>query len=124
MIIELIKKWKGRNIYTDWILRHGARSLIRKAHPKVLELFGYGDFTNDSLVTTAKLSVDLKTVKIGQSCSFKYDIHIRKGNPVHIRIEYGIDFVKARGNVSRKLFLLSDKTVLGGEHLIATITHN
>lgn len=123
-IIELIKKWKGKNTYTDWILRHGARSLIRKAHPEVMKLFGYGDSTSDSLVTTSKLSVDLKKVKIGQSCSLKYDIHIRKGNPVHIRIEYGIDFVKARGNVSRKLFLLSDKTVLGGEHLIGTRTHS
>jgi 3-methyladenine DNA glycosylase AlkC len=122
--IEVIKKWKGKNTNTDWILRHGARTLIRKANPEVMKLFGYGDATEGSLVTSAKLSIDLKTAEIGDNCTLTYEVHVRKGEPVHIRIEYGIDFVKARGNVSRKLFLLSDKMVQGGEHIIGTRTHS
>nr|WP_312289469.1 DNA alkylation repair protein [Clostridium chromiireducens] len=123
-IIEIIKKWKGKNSYTDWILRHGARTLIRKADPEVMRLFGYGDVQGNSIVTSANLSVDLKTVKIGENSTFTYEVYVRNGERVHIRIEYGIDFVKARGNVSRKLFLLSDKTVLGGEHITGARTHS
>lgn len=123
-IIEIIKEWKGKNPYTDWILRHGARTLIRKADPEVMRLFGYGDGEGNSIVTSANLSVNLKRVEIGGECNLKYDIHVRKGAPVHIRIEYGIDFIKARGNTSRKLFLLSDKTVLGGEHITGARTHS
>jgi hypothetical protein len=51
-------------------------------------------------------------------------LSIREGDPVHIRVEYGINFVKARGYTSRKLFLLSDKTVSGGTRLTVTRTHN
>ena len=64
------------------------------------------------------------TIKIGESCELRYELDIPKGESAHIRIEYGIDFVKARGNVSRKLFLLSDKTVAGGTHLSGTKTHS
>lgn len=124
IVIEIIKKWKGKNAYTDWILRHGVRSLIRKADPDVMKLFGYGDATDNTIVTNANLFMDSKVVKIGDSCSIKYEVNIRQGTPVHIRIEYGIDFVKARGKTSRKLFLLSDKTVLGGEYINGTRTHS
>jgi 3-methyladenine DNA glycosylase AlkC len=123
-IIEIIKKWKGKNSYTDWILRHGARTLIRKANPEAMKLFGYGDVKGNSIVTSANLSVNLKTVKIGENSTLTYEVYVRNGEHVHIRIEYGIDFVKVRGNVSRKLFLLSDKTVLGGEHIDGARTHS
>ncbi|MNW00500.1 hypothetical protein D3C71_1960010 [compost metagenome] len=42
---------------------------------------------------------------------------------MRIRIEYGIDFVKAGGHTSRKKFLLSDKTVPSGALLSAVRTH-
>jgi len=32
-------------------------------------------------------------------------------------------FVKARGNTSRKLFMISDKTVPGGKNIIGTRRH-
>lgn len=122
VILEIIRNWKGVNTYTDWILRHGCRTLIRKAHPEVMKLFGYGESGN-GLIIKANLSVDSSEFKIGDSCNLKYKLYIREGEPVHIRIEYGIDFVKARGNTSRKLFLLSDKTVKGGELITGTRMH-
>jgi len=123
VIIETVKRLKGLNIYTDWILRHGCRTLIRKANPDVLKLFGYGESIDRPIISNAHLSVDPPKLKLGESCNLKYELCIREGDPIHIRIEYGIYFVKARGKTLRKLFLLSDKTVPGGKCLTGTKVH-
>jgi 3-methyladenine DNA glycosylase AlkC len=124
VIVEIIKQWKGVNLYTDWILRHGARTLIRKTNPEVMELFGYEKTIGEPITTRATLSVDPLVSRIGESCELKYELCIREGEPVHIRIEYGIDFVKARGKISRKMFLLSDKIVSGGKCLSGIRKHS
>ena len=123
VIIETVRRLKGLNINTDWILRHGCRTLIRKANPDVMKLFGYGESINRPITTSAVLVVDPPNLKIGESCNLKYEFCIREGDPMHIRIEYGIYFVKSREKTSRKLFLLSDKTVPGGKCLTGTKVH-
>jgi 3-methyladenine DNA glycosylase AlkC len=125
IVINLLKKWKGKNLNTDWILKKGCRTLIKAANPEVMNLFGYANFSGEELkITKASISASLAKIKIGESCELKYEIHIPKGKEVQIRIEYGIDFVKARGNTSRKLFLISDKTVEGGIHIKGKKTHS
>ncbi|MDR3585720.1 MAG: hypothetical protein P4L59_10400 [Desulfosporosinus sp.] len=125
VVLETARRWKGVCPHTDWILRQGCRTLIRKADPEAMELFGYAKTTDVvPLVTSASLSVLPTRLAIGESCELKYELCIREGGPAHVRIEYGIDFVKARGHTSRKLFLLSDKTVPGGTCLTGIRTHN
>lgn len=117
-VIKVARRWKGESPETDWIIRHGCRTLIRKADRETMELFGYANPEDESpLITAASLSLHPLEVSIGENCEIHYDLDVREGDPVHIRIEYGIDFVKANGKVSRKLFLLFDKTVSGGVHL-------
>lgn len=123
VIIETVRCSKGIHQYTDWILRHGCRTLIRKADPEIMRLFGYGESINRPITTSAFLSVNPPELKIGESCKLKYELCIREGEPIHIRIEYGIDFVRASGKTSRKLFLLSDKIVSGGQCLTGTRIH-
>jgi len=124
LVIEIARRWLGQNRDTDWIVRHSCRSLIRKADPEVLALFGYAESSDDcAIIADAKLVVDQSTISIGGECVLGYKLHVRDGNSVRIRVEYGIDFVKSSGKVSRKQFLLSDKTVAGGSHLQANRTH-
>ncbi len=123
VVVETVRRLKGLNNYTDWILRKGCRTLIRSANPEVMSLFGYGESIDRPITTSATLSVDPLELKIGESCNLKYELCIRQGEPIHIRIEYGIYFVKSRGKTSRKLFLLSDKIVPGGKCITGTKTH-
>ncbi|CAK4870495.1 unnamed protein product [Aphanomyces euteiches] len=124
VVLETARRWSGISPHTDWIIRHACRTLIRKADPEVLALFGYAESGEEqALHTYASLTVDAADLLIGGACELRYELHIREGAPVRIRIEYGIDFVKARGQTSRKLFLLSDKTVPGGSQLSGTRTH-
>lgn len=123
VVLKIVSRWQGVNLNTDWILRRASRTLIRKAQPEVMKLFGYEEVTDGSIIKSASLSAEPTALKIGNSCYLNYNISISEGKPVHIRIEYGVDFVKARGNTSRKLFLLSDKTVAGGETIKGTKGH-
>ncbi|URJ34054.1 hypothetical protein MF625_003300 [Paenibacillus polymyxa] len=124
IVIATAQRWKGAHPDTDWIVRHGCRSLIRKSIPEVMAMFGYADDTDGvPLVTAASFTTDPAVLKIGDHSELSYVLQLREGEPVRVRIEYGIDFVKARGQVSRKLFLLSDKTVPGGTRLTGTRTH-
>jgi len=123
VVIEIAGRWKGVHSYTDWILRQGCRTLIRKADPKAMALFGYAEPIDGMPLTTyASLTVEPLVLKVGESCELRYELCIQEGGPYHIRIEYGIDFVKSRGHTARKIFLLSDKTVPGGARLAATRT--
>ncbi|WP_100405210.1 DNA alkylation repair protein [Bacillus solitudinis] len=123
-VLEIVKEWKGTHADTDWILRHGSRTLIKKANPRVLELFGYANPLGTSPLTTHSIvSTELSRLPIGGSSQLHYELHIREGESVKIRIEYAIDFVKANGKTSRKPFFLSDRIVKGGAVLTGTRTH-
>ncbi|MDB5085422.1 MAG: hypothetical protein JWN30_2308 [Bacilli bacterium] len=123
-VLETARRWKGTHAHTDWIIRHGCRTLIRKANPVALTLFGYAEVEDKTpLVQFSTLSANPSELSIGENCELRYELHIREGDSVRIRIEYGIDFVKSAGRTSRKLFLLSDKTVHGGVRLSGTRIH-
>lgn len=123
-VIATVRRWQGVALSTDWILRHGCRTLIRKAHPEVMALFGYAETIGAVPLTTyASLSVEPSVLSIGGSCELTYELCIQDGEPLHLRIEYGIDFVKSKGHTTRKIFLLSDKIVPGGAHLAAIRIH-
>jgi 3-methyladenine DNA glycosylase AlkC len=125
LVLDTARRWIGINPDTDWILRHGCRTLIRKADSEAMELFGYTPSDDQApLAASASLSVQPSTLTIGGSCEVQYSIDIHKEESAHVRIEYGIDFVKANGKTSRKSFLLSDKTVAGGVHLTGTRKHS
>ncbi len=125
IVLETAQRWIGNNKDTDWILRQGCRTLIKKANPKAMALFGYTDFSVENpLFKNALLSVEPRELHIGDSCKLNYSLDIDWNTSAHIRLEYGIDFVKANGKPSRKLFLLSDKTVPSSTHLQGTRIHS
>ncbi|GLX71021.1 DNA alkylation repair protein [Paenibacillus glycanilyticus] len=124
LVLEIAGRWQGHHPHTDWIIRHACRNLVRKAHPAALALFGYAmSEESDPIVTSADLEVRPSALEIGDSSRLEYSIQVQEGEPLHLRIEYGIDFVKSSGKTSRKLFLLSDKTVPGGSSLSGSKVH-
>jgi 3-methyladenine DNA glycosylase AlkC len=125
LVLETARRWQGESPYTDWIIRHGCRTLIRRADAEALAIFGYADGEGgEPLVVSASLELTPDAGVIGDKGLLRYTLRLREGDAVRIRIEYGIDFVKASGKTSRKLFLLSDKTVPGGSELTAKRSHS
>ncbi|MFP3042449.1 DNA alkylation repair protein [Treponema primitia] len=124
MVLSTAKRWKGVSPNTDWIIRRGCRTLVKKANSQALKLFNYASpSVKDPLVSGVSLSLQPQKLHIGDSGEIRYNLTVRLGKPIHIRIEYGIDFVKANGHISHKAFLISDKTIEGGLSISGTRLH-
>lgn len=124
LVAEIAARWIGLDPGTDWIVRHGCRTLIRKADPAILSLFGYADLADgENAVRGAWLQAEPQAVPIGGSCELRYRIRLGGKERMHLRIEYAIDFVKSGGKTSRKLFLLSDRYFQPDSEISGTRMH-
>ncbi|MFP7493092.1 DNA alkylation repair protein [Terribacillus saccharophilus] len=118
-VIATAKRWCGLSPETDWIIRHGCRTLLRNGEPEVMALFGYEDIADN--LTAAAIEVDRHRVRIGELVNMTYSFTVEK--QLKLRMEYAIDFIKKRG-ISRKKFLLSDRVFTAGESITKERIHN
>jgi 3-methyladenine DNA glycosylase AlkC len=128
LVTQLAVAWSGEDVRTDWIIRHGCRTLIKQSNPQIMALFGYAknESTEEDalpLVIAAALEVEPGSVAIGGEVSLRYRVQLREGEPAKLRIEYGIAFVKSGGKTSLKRFLLSDREYAGGASASGTRVH-
>ncbi|MDO6848047.1 DNA alkylation repair protein [Priestia megaterium] len=117
-MLDMMKSWYGENAKTDWIVKHACRSLLKKGDPEALSLFGYGD---DPGVKVTGLSLHPHTITIGDSIDFSFRLSVKKNMP--LRIEYGIYYVKAKGNRTQKVFMLKNVQAKAGQTLTVTKKH-
>ncbi|MCL2662986.1 MAG: DNA alkylation repair protein [Oscillospiraceae bacterium] len=103
LVAKLAKRWYGKHEYTDWIVKHGCRTLLKKGNRDVLAIFGFHDVSS---VDAHGFVLDKNTVAIGEEFTFSFDISTKEATKV--RLEYGVDFVKSNGKRNRKIFQISE----------------
>ena len=100
-------------------LKHGCRTLLKSGNRDVLELFGFGDtggWTADHFLLGGA------SVTIGEDLRFSFQLHAKQAT--RVRLEYGIDYVKANGTCSRKMFQISEPSLGANEHRPYTKVHS
>lgn len=103
LVASLAKKWYGQNEDTNWIVKHGCRTLLKQGNRDVLRIFGFADA---DCVRVCDFALCAASVVIGQGLTFSFQIEAP--NAAKLRLEYGIDYVKASGRRSRKIFQISE----------------
>ena len=103
LVAKIAKEWYGKDARTDWIVKHGCRTLLKRGNREVLEVFGYNNVKD---VSVENFALSKNCVIIGEELSFSFDILAEKQTKV--RLEYGIDYVKANGKRNRKMFKISE----------------
>ena len=111
LVMQIASKWKGLSTETDWIIRHGSRTLLKRGHSSALKFYGLTEIKG---VQVTNLKTNKKKLKIGDDLIFSFILSVKK--EAKLRIEYGIDFVKANGKTSRKIFKLSENIFKKGDH--------
>ena len=112
-LLDRLLQWKQLDQNkTEWIIKHGCRSLIKAGHPRSFELLGY---TAKPKITVERFVCD-KTVCLGEALSFSFRIAAKK-SAQKLVVDYAIDFVKANGTLSRKVFKLKNCQLQKGEQL-------
>ena len=103
VVVQLAKDWYGKNNLTDWIIKHGCRTLLKKGNRDVLAIFG---FSNVDAVCVSGFALGADSISIGEDITFSFEIETSAATKV--RLEYGIDYVKANGKTNRKIFQISE----------------
>ena len=109
LVIKLAKKWYGENENINWVVKHGLRTLLKKANPEALAIFGY----HNTSIESSDFTLEKESIKIGEDNSFSFSIFAKE--KTKIRLEYGIDYVKANGKRSRKIFQISESLLEGNK---------
>lgn len=119
VVIDIAKSWFGDNAKTNWIVKHACRTLLKKGDARVLEIFAYSDSHEIKVVG---LHGEATEISIGESINFSFELY----SPItkKVRIEYGIDYVKANGTRSRKVFHLSETEIKKEERKVYRKTHS
>ncbi|AXU81870.1 DNA alkylation repair protein [Clostridioides difficile] len=86
LVISIAKDWYGKNKSTNWIVKHGCRTLLKKGNRDVLALFGYDDTTSINL---QDFTLETTSISIGEDLTFSFNILAKKATKT--RLEYGID---------------------------------
>lgn len=107
LVINFVKDNLGKTKNLDWICKHASRTLLKAGNKKTLELFGY---KGDDTFVVDNFIVDL-SVKEEEKLNFTFDLKTSKEKLGNIRLEYAIDFLKANGKLSRKIFMLSQSSI-------------
>ncbi|MDL2270201.1 DNA alkylation repair protein [Methanobrevibacter sp. OttesenSCG-928-I08] len=106
IVIDLVKKWKGESKNTDWIIKHGCRTLLKQGNSEVMELFGFGSIEN---IKIEDFHISTPKVKIGESLEFNFKLLNNIDEKSKIRLEYAIYYQKANGTLSKKVYKISEK---------------
>jgi len=107
VVLNIISRWAGNSQETDWILKHGCRTLLKKANPAALNHFGFNPKVK---VEIAEFILAKKIIKRDEKLNFSFKVASKESKTVRLRLEYGIDYLKANGKLSRKIFKITENS--------------
>lgn len=103
LVVRTLRTWHdlGRQEPKElqWMTRHALRTLVKQGHPEALALLG---FKSDPLVNCSDLKIAHATLRRGETLEFSIDILALRDES--IVVDYAIDFVKAGGKRSTKVY--------------------
>jgi 3-methyladenine DNA glycosylase AlkC len=105
VVMSIVKRWQGSHANTDWIIKHGSRTLLKKGHEDALDAFG---LKRGIKVQVDKLAVAHNKLKIGEKTILDFTITLKEKQAEKLRVEYGVYYVKANGTANRKLFKITE----------------
>ncbi|HTF80897.1 MAG TPA: DNA alkylation repair protein [Cytophagales bacterium] len=113
-VLKLLKEWHGDTKETQWIIKHGARTLLKQGHQEVLQLFGVA---HSEYLTLHKFELANASVCLGQELEFSYDVTNHSMDPVPVRMEFEMHFLKKGGYPTKKVFKIGERVVAPQETL-------
>ncbi|MFI8633124.1 hypothetical protein ACIGEP_11065 [Microbacterium sp. NPDC077663] len=106
--------------HTARVIRHGMRTLVKRADPTALALVGY---SGDRL-RVERPQLDATVVPHEGSVTFRAEVTNEGDADAVVAIDYTIGFRRARGSLSPKTFKLASRTLAPGASVTVTKTHS
>jgi 3-methyladenine DNA glycosylase AlkC len=84
----------------QWIAKHACRTLIKRGHPRALQLFGFGRAPQ----LTAALHVSPPQLRLGQTLTLDAALTSTVAEPQRLVVDYIVHYIKAGGAAAEKTF--------------------
>ena len=121
VVTETAAAWAGDpDATTAWVLRHGLRTLIKRADRTALALVG---FSGTSL-RVARPRLSGHVVPWNGDLTFTAVVTNEGETDATVAIDYSIGFRRANGSVSAKTFKLGSRRIAAGGSTVVTKTHS
>jgi 3-methyladenine DNA glycosylase AlkC len=109
-VLDLIEGWSLENKHTAWIAKHALRSLIKQGNQRALAVIGAGGKPEVEMID---VKVEPKVIRLGEKISLSFTVKSTVPDSQRLVIDYAIDYVKANGSTSAKVFKLKALTLPG-----------
>ncbi|MBV6824700.1 DNA alkylation repair protein [Pseudomonas sp. PD9R] len=109
-VLELIEGWSLENKHTAWIAKHALRSLIKQGNQRALAVIGAGGKPE---VEINDVQVNPPVIGLGEKITLSFAVKSTVDASQRLVIDYAIDYVKANGSTSAKVFKLKALTLAG-----------
>jgi 3-methyladenine DNA glycosylase AlkC len=121
LVVQTAQTWHAvPDQHTPWVLRHGLRTLIKKADPEALALVGY---TGNSL-RVGRPTLCAPSVAPDGALEFAALVTNDSSDVAVVAIDYSIGFLRANGDVGPKTFKLASRRLEPGESVVVRKTHS
>ncbi|MFE6027282.1 DNA alkylation repair protein [Streptomyces niveus] len=105
---------------TNWIVKHGLRTLVKKGDQRALAILGA---TGGEHVRVPRLSITPQTVTIGDTLVISFDIENTDDRSHSIAVDYVVHHVRKNGRSIPKVFKLTTLELGPGERRSLEKTH-
>lgn len=106
IVTSIAHRWKGISKETDAIIRHGCRTLLKQADTGMLRYFG---IAHNTAIKVSGFKINSPSVKIGNSLGFSFTVKNTDEKRHIVRLEYAVYYRKHNGQLSRKVFKISER---------------
>jgi len=119
-VVETAHRWNAEpGDHTAWVVRHGLRTLVKKAHPGALALLGF----TACGVSVSVPEPDRTTVTLPGELEFAVVVNNDSDEPARVAVDYLVHYVKANGALAPKVFKLAVAELAPGESRKLRKTH-
>ncbi|MDP2302259.1 MAG: DNA alkylation repair protein [Ignavibacteria bacterium] len=117
IVIKIAKQWKGFSKETDAVIKHACRTLLKQGHPEILKHFR---LTNNQNVRVLNFKIRKEKIAIGDSLEFSFELQNIDKKSQSVRLEYAIHYLRKNGQLSKKVFKISERQLQPNEKIEIT----
>ncbi|MDX3853965.1 DNA alkylation repair protein [Streptomyces sp. AK02-01A] len=122
LVVATAARWlENPDAHTQWVVRHGLRTLVKRAHPGALALQGY---LPAPLVTVTGPVLAMTTVAVGEELAFEVTLTNTGAEAAALAVDYLVHHMKANGALRPKVFKLATRTLEPGQSVTIARRHS
>lgn len=105
IVLDIAKKWSGISKETDAIIKHGSRTLLKQGHTEILKHYGL----DGKHISVSNFKIIRPKIKVGEHLEFSFEVTNKSKSTQKVRLEYAVYFQKQNGQLSKKVFKISER---------------